>query len=248
MKNIILIVSLLLFNSCNAQKRIKIKDSMQYYNINQYKDWEYDPEWCLPQEPCSRENSHFYLMKGNERIRVWRDDEIIKVERSSVSNPYTFHKSYSSKNKILLSEWIEFYRTFTGIDRQYNEIGKLILQKDQDKPYPFSIEDLIKKFKNEYSVDIENRKNVRNVYRGEEMINTGIPIYRVILKTEVENKWVEYLINGNTGKTLYILKIFEGDETDIIDEYLKSIGKFKGTPSKSNPATSQKSSPLSNEQ
>jgi len=245
MKNIIIVTIWMLFNFCNAQRIKTENNDMKYYSENQYKNWEYDPEWCWPQEPCSRENSHFYLMKGNERIRVWRDDEIIKVERSSVINPYTFHKSFSSKNNILLSEWIEFYRAFTGIDRQYNENGKLILQEDQDKSYPFSIVDLIKKFKREYNVDIENRKNVRNVYRGEKMREVGIPIYQVILKTEVENKWVEYLVDANTGKTLYIMKSSEGDETNLVEEYLKSIRKFKGTPSK---LTSQKSNPLSNEE
>ncbi len=237
MKNIILTLSLLIFYSCNAQKPTKNKEAIQYYNLNQYKDWEYDPEWCWPQEPCSRENSHFYLMKGNERIRVWSDDEIIKVEKTNTITPYTFHKSYSSKNKILVSEWIEFYRAFTGIDKQYKEDGSLISETDQDKPYQFSIKDMVKKFKEEYNTDLLNRKNVHRFYRYENSKTLGIPIYKIYLNTDIGNKWMEYLIDGNSGKTLYTMKSSEGDTTDILEEYLKSIGKFKGSSTKYDPST-----------
>jgi hypothetical protein len=222
MKSIIWLVLLLLFNSCNAQKQNKTKDSLKYYNANQYKDWEKDPDYL-----SSYSEEDKFLMKGNERVRIWKDEKI-HIEKSNKISPYTFYKTYSSGNKILLSEWIEFYRTFTGINRQYNENGKLIKEKDWDLPYPFSIEDLTKKFKKEYNVDIENRKNVRNVYRIERSKTLGIPTYQVVLKTEVGNKWVEYLVDGKTGKTLYIMKYSEGDDTDIFEEYLKSIGKFKG--------------------
>lgn len=237
MKNIILIFALFLFYDCNAQKPKKTKDAIQYYNLNQYKDWEYDPEWCWPQEPCSRENSYFYLMKGNERVRVWSDDEIIKVEKTNKITPYNFHKSYSSKNKALVSEWIEFYRAFTGIDKQYKEDGSLILETDQDKPYKFSIEDMVKKIKEEYNIDILNKKNVFRFSRYESSETSETPIYEIWLNTDVFEKWNVYFINGNTGETLYRMKMDRYENKIPMEEYLKSIGKFKGPSPKYDPST-----------
>jgi len=246
MKNMILFAFLILFNSCNAQKNNNIKNNkVKYYNTDQYKDWKVDSAYA-----SSQSNNHKYLMKGNDRqeISTFEEHGVLLIKSSNIINPYCYYKYYSLKSKILVDESIEFYSSLTGISKEYDENGKLIKEKNWDTPYQFSIEDLIKKFKIEYNIDIENRKNVRNVYRAEHSKTLGIPIYHVVLKTEAENKWIEYLIDGNTGKTLYIMKSSEGDETDIIDEYLKSIGKFKDTPPKSNPATSKRLTPLPNEE
>ncbi len=237
MKNIILLLLLISFNSCNAQKDEKAK----YFNINNYKDWKFDSIRCNPKynKKCSRSDDEVYLMRGSERVTISTYDEAISVEKSDFINPYIYLDVFDVKTKRINGSYKYFLssaREPIGISKEYNENGKLIKEKSWDKSYPFSIEDLVKKFKKEYSVNIEDRKNIFRLFRGH-LTETNIPIYTVILKTDVENKWVEYLVDGNTGKTLYILKTSEGDDTDIFEEYLKSIGKFKGRTYKSDPAT-----------
>ena len=113
-------------------------------------------------------------------------------------------------------------------------------------PDPLVARDLIKKFNKEYNVDIENRKNVKKVERFEFIKALNIPLYMVSLKTDIGNEWLYYLVNGNTGKTLYERKVSEGDEISVIEEYLKSINKFEGKSSKDDPSTSILAEPHEN--
>ncbi|WP_312398268.1 hypothetical protein [Chryseobacterium sp.] len=240
MKNIIFIISLLIFQSCNAQQRNKITDSTAFYNASQYKDWEFDPKYCWPNSNCSREDNDLFLIKGNDKIRITIDEERIRVEKSNIVRPYIFVSIYNVNTKKRSASYNYFLSSANepiGISENYDETGKIVKEKNWDKPYKFSIKDMVKKFKEEYNTDLLNRKNVHRFYRYENSKTLGIPIYKIYLNTDIGNKWMEYLIDGDSGKTLYTMKISEGDTTDILEEYLKSIGKFKSSSTKYDPST-----------
>lgn len=243
MKNIIICCLLFMINSCYSQKNNHKKDiAMKYYDENLYKDWETDTAYSFS-------SFEKYLMKGDDRVTIQKGDEAIFIEKSNITNPYIYLYAYYMKSKTLAGSSNFFYSSAlqpVGIQRSYNELGKLIEEKNWDKPYKFSIQDLIKKFKKEYNVDIENRKNVKKVERFEFIKALNIPLYMVSLKTDIGNEWLYYLVNGNTGKTLYERKVSEGDEISVIEEYLKSINKFEGKSSKDDPSTSILAEPHEN--
>lgn len=218
-KIIYLILALSINVSCNSQ----IKDSltnnnnktMEYFNENKYKDWEKDPKYS------SNEKDKF-LMKVNERVRIIGDDETIQVEETNINTLYGIVKVYSTKTKQLKSILYEFDGMQINTYKLYDENGNLKKEKNLNKPYSFSIEDLIKKFKEEYNVDIENPKNVFSIHRYEEKEDVNIPLYEVGLRRDVPNIWDFYLINGNTGETLYHMEVKKGDRKHLLQEYLKN--------------------------
>lgn len=162
MKKHIVIFILIVNISCNAQKNNSKpnNDPMKYYNNEQYKDWIIDPRYVSSQSDTDK-----YLMKENERVRIWTDDETIHVEKTNIVNPYKITYVYYLQTNLILGYYKNFYNLIYGIDKAYDKTGKLIKENDWDKSYKFSIKDLIQKFEQEYNVDLESQTSVSKIYR-----------------------------------------------------------------------------------
>jgi hypothetical protein len=163
MKKIIVVCLLVLINSCSSQK-IKNnfkKNTMEYFDINKYKDWEIDTKYS----PTGKDK---YLKKGEERISIEYFNDAVQIELNTINSPYYKFKKFSLKTNRLLLIGTEFYDIHVGIWESYDETGQLIKKIDYDKPYKFSIEDLIKKMKNEYDIDLLDVKHAISISRYEE--------------------------------------------------------------------------------
>ena len=204
-------------------------DTMEYFNENTYKDWEIDNNYSAPYPEMEK-----FLKRGNEKARITKDDAKIYVTISNTLNPYEQILVYSPKTKICIASYKEFYKNIIGFLTEYNEIGKLIKEIDYDKPYKFSIEDLIKKMKDDYKVDLLDVKHVISLYRYEEKKELNIPLYEIWYNYDDLNRNnVEcYLINGTTGETLFTIKRFLGDKKgSLLQNYLDSLKNKQKTTS-----------------
>jgi hypothetical protein len=110
-----------------------------------------------------------------------------------------------------------------GIDKEYDEKTKSIKETNHDKPYKLSIKDLLEKFNKEYKIDIENPEKVLSINRNVGTNEFKNPFYEVILKKDLPNTYDCYLINGNTGDTLYLMVLEKGERKKLLEEYLKSL-------------------------
>jgi len=203
-EKILLFCFLVIYNSISQTKKtlketttqIK-KYKMEYFDIELYKDWEID-------NFHSQSEDDRFLKKGNERMEIWFYENKIQVERSSLLNPYKRTSIYFRKTKVLYTHVTEFYQFSIRIDKTYDETGKVINEKDNDKPYVFSLRQLIEKIKREYNVDLEDRTQKGLVDR---RIDAYLkkPIYELDLPSEKAPDFVtDYLlIDGITGEILF---------------------------------------------
>ncbi|OXA94731.1 hypothetical protein B0A66_03110 [Flavobacterium hercynium] len=186
----------------NQQKTHK----MEYFTIEKYKDWEIDTDHS------SSENRKF-LKKDNERVQILFDTEDIQVERTSILNPYKKVQVFRSSTKNLYAEGIEFYQIWIGIDKDYDEVGKVIEERDNDKPYIFSLQQLIEKIKKEQDIDLEDLTKKSIVDRREDTALQK-PIYEVHLESKKSPDYQTdyFLIDGITGEVLFETIYFNRDE------------------------------------
>lgn len=236
MRNIILAMLLFSLSNCDGQNKKnetsktvnnplnQIKNNtMEYYNENEYRNWQFDPEYCSPQFPCAEEDKS--LMKENERVRIITyEKKTIQTERSSIINPYKTVKVYSFKNKNLLNISEDFYSVPVSY-KKYDEKGNLIEEKDYNKPYKFSIRDLVEKIKKEYHINLEDKRE--KAFAGRRS-KDGIFYYEVNIDMKVplitELKYI--LLDGNTGKTLFTTTYYtKGEGRNPFDEYLETLKK-----------------------
>ncbi|MFB9075921.1 hypothetical protein ACFFLS_13390 [Flavobacterium procerum] len=224
MKNIIvLFLFLSLGNNTIAQTKKKKttakKETKEYFDIDKYKDWETDSTYTL------YENDKF-LKRENERVEINFSDKSIKTTESNIKYPYKLVKAFSNSTKRLFAEGIYFYQISIEIDKYYDENGKLIKEIDNDRLYKFSIKKLIKKFKKEYHVDLEDFTLGNWVLRRkpEDKKFKGRVFYEVRLVCE-ENEYKRryYLIDGTTGKLLYKTFYYRREGRMPFDEYQRKL-------------------------
>jgi len=197
--------------------RGQIKTDMEYFNIEKYKDWDIDTYYF------QSENDKF-LKKGNDRVRIICYDKTIQVEKNNITTPYKHYYLYDSKSKLLKIYGKNFILLEIGKWSYYDENGKLLKEIDKDQPYKFSISDIIEKFKIEYGLDLEDSKTIFSFYRYVEKEYLNIPIYEVGINKDANSSVIEnYLIDGNNGKTLYSIKIAEGEIKSVLNEYVKQV-------------------------
>lgn len=177
-----LIVVCLLSMSCVAQekgnKSLSNRLSIEKFDRNKF------GELTLNTEYVSSRNDTFYLSK-DKKIRIIYEDETIQVEEKEIGLPYELRKSYFTKNNQLKSSVHRFYSLSYGFLREYNEEGNLIKEKNLDENYKFSIDDLIKKMRNEYGIDIMNTNKTLDVWRYPLNKNVNKAYYEVFIKLEI---------------------------------------------------------------
>lgn len=141
-------------------------------------------------------------------------------ERHYPDSPYLYSCVYDSRGRIKVS-LTEFHEMPIGKRHDYDTSGNVIKETDEDALYKFSIDDLILKMKREYNIDIENTEVISTFvrYKTSEL---DFPLYEIGHFVKHNTRCVYYLINGNTGKTLYITERVS-IESDMDNEPVESI-------------------------
>jgi hypothetical protein len=197
MKKLIITTFILLIISCKGQTEKNTDNNktntMEKFDINKFNKLEKDNDYS------STEDELFYKSQ-DKRYRILLDEEII-VEETNINTAYSSYEVYFKKSRQLKAIGREFYSFPVGISKEYNEEGKLIREIEYDKDYKFSIEDLTKKMKEEYKIDILKKSSWVKVMR--DKIDSGV-IYKVMVYLK-ENKYSDtknYTIDGTTGKLM----------------------------------------------
>ena len=142
-------------------------------------------------EHYSDRDFHYKTDKETIRLIISKDNiQLIKKERGS---PYTVIESYSLKTNSLIGEGKKFGRMPVGIWKTYDEQGNLIKETDLDSGFEFSSEDLIKKIKTEFDIDVNDETQISVVKYG--------MVYGI---THHTSGWDEgFLVDGCTGALLF---------------------------------------------
>ncbi|SUJ04707.1 Uncharacterised protein [Sphingobacterium spiritivorum] len=232
MKPILLILFLLSLSNSEGQNKktmssIKVikkntinnsvkNDTIKYFNIDKYKDWELDNSYTTSTDKRK------FLKKRNERIEINFLSDGIQVRLRKFDSPYEKIEGYSNSTKLLIVEGFDFYGSPINKTIQYDEKHQIIKEIDYEKTYRFTIKDLIQKIRKEYHVDLENVSQGGSVKRNGK---DGTFYYEVSLKSKEEPLKMDYiLVDGNTGKTLFKSYYYmKGGEKNPFDEYLKTL-------------------------
>ncbi len=156
-----------------------------------------------------------------------RDIHVYKRNRG-----YTFLKFYSKQNYKYLGGGDMFYEVLYGKWRYYDENGNLKEERSYDEPYKFSVNQLIKKMKKEYHINlaVDDKDRDIDVYRG--ILRKIKPCYVVYYLSEERENFKRLLIDGTTGKTLVFQKLtidsarYENPPS-VHEIYFDSINKVK---------------------
>ena len=211
--------------SQNNSNNYSIKrDSMEYFNIDKYKDWEVD-------ESHSTTEGYKFLKRGNDRIEICYNNEGILVRFKNIKKIYSVQKGFSNDTKRLIFIADYFGQIEIGIDKEYNENGQIIKETNNELPYNFTLKQVIEKIKKEEMIDLEDRTQggvlSRFVYKS---LNNK-PFYKVSLQSKKSELKRDYLIiDGNTGELLFrTIRYFptydEDKELSPFDEYLSNLKK-----------------------
>ncbi|MBS7229582.1 hypothetical protein KHA90_00975 [Flavobacterium psychroterrae] len=228
MKNLIMMFCLIIVHDCYCQskksnKQLK-KNKMEYFNIDKYKDWEFDNSHLSTQE------RKFYK-KRSDRVEINFFNTGIQVRITNVETPYKIIKGFSNESKRLSIIGYYFYQFSIKTDKEYDDNGKLIKEINYDLPYKFSLKQVIDKVKKEYQVDLENIGQESVLERFESNKPNKKTFYEVYLKSNVEKStWNYVLIDGTTGEVLFKTSRRYPPDNEVItiqpfDEYIKSLKK-----------------------
>ena len=119
---------------------------------------------------------------------------------------------------------VSFSGIHIGKAYSYDSLGQITEEKDYGAPYKFKLSDLIEKMKKEYGCDLLNKERVADMSRSEGKEDLKRPWYSVYyLDANEHMSGDEYLIDGTTGETLYIIKNKQMDEWWDDIKYYKAI-------------------------
>ena len=158
--------------------------------------------------------------------------------------PYSYYYRYDTKGRLRQMA-VSFCGMSIGKVYFYDSLGRTTETIDYSEPYKFKLSDLIEKMKREYGCDLLNKKRVIGVHRSKGERDLKRPWYSVLYREEEHTHYGdEYLIDGTTGETLYVLKHEEWNEcgsdmsdfyamvkglpTTIAEKYLYELNKKKG--------------------
>ena len=149
-------------------------------------------------------------------------------ECEELYTPYSYYYEYDTKGN--LRHMIVCFNGFNiGKGYRYDSLGQITEEKDYSVPYKFKLSDLIEKMKKEYGCDLLNKERVADVSRSEGEKDLKRPWYSVYyLDANDHMSGAEYLIDGTTGETLYVIKNKQMDEWWDQETYWNA--KMKGLP------------------
>ena len=119
---------------------------------------------------------------------------------------------------------VSFSRFHIGKGYYYDSLGQITETIDYSAPSKFKLSDMIEKMKKEYGCDLLNKERVADMSRSEGKEDLKRPWYSVYyLDANEHMSGDEYLIDGTTGETLYIIKNKQMDEWWDNIKYYKAI-------------------------
>ena len=157
--------------------------------------------------------------------------------------PYSYYYRYDTRGRLRQMS-VSFSGIHIGKAYSYDSLGQITEEKDYSAPYKFKLSDLIEKMKKEYGCDILTRERTYRVSRSKGERNLKRPWYSVYyLDANDDMCGDEYLIDGTTGETLYVIKnkqmdewwddikvykaVMNGEPISIVEKYLYELKKKK---------------------
>ena len=149
-----------------------------------------------------------YDMSIEQRADYDSNEQLIGYieDCEELHTPYSYYYEYDTRGNlrhmVVSFSWFDI-----GNEYYYDSLGRITKTIDHSAPYKFKLSDLIEKMKKEYGCDILNKERVADVSRSEGERDLKRPWYSVYyLDANDPMCGDEYLIDGTTGETLYVLK------------------------------------------
>ena len=149
-----------------------------------------------------------YDMSIEQRKRYDSNKELIGYIEvcEELNRPYRYYYEYDTRGNLRHMS-VSFSRFHIGNEYYYDSLGRITETIDHSAPYKFKLSDLIEKMKKEYGCDILDKGRTSEVCRSEGERDLKRPWYSVYyLDANDPMCGDEYLIDGTTGETLYVLK------------------------------------------
>ena len=186
-----------------------------------------------------------YDMSIEQRKRYDSNKQLIGYIEvcEELRRPYRYYYEYDTKGNLRHMS-VSFCGFHIGNEYYYDSLGQITKTIDYSVPYKFKLSDLIEKMKKEYGCDLLNKERVADMSRSEGKEDLKRPWYSVYyLDANEHMSCDEYLIDGTTGETLYIIKnkqmdewwddikvykaVMNGEPISIVEKYLYELKKKK---------------------
>ena len=186
-----------------------------------------------------------YNMSIEQRKRYDSNKQLIGYIEvcEELRRPYRYYYEYDTKGNLRHMS-VSFCGFHIGNEYYYDSLGQITETIDYSAPYKFKLSDLIEKMKKEYGCDLLNKERTYRVSRSKGERNLKRPWYSVYyLDANEHMAGDEYLIDGTTGETLYIIKnkqmdewwddikvykaVMNGEPISIVEKYLYELKKKK---------------------
>ena len=184
-----------------------------------------------------------YDMSIEQRKRYDSNKQLIGYIEvcEELRRPYRYYYEYDTKGNLRHMS-VSFCGFHIGNEYYYDSLGQITGTIDYSAPYKFKLSDLIEKMKKEYGCDILTRERTYRVSRSKGERNLKRPWYSVYyLDANDDMCGDEYLIDGTTGETLYVIKnkqmdewwddikvykaVMNGEPISIVEKYLYELKK-----------------------
>ena len=166
-----------------------------------------------------------YDMSIEQRKRYDSNKQLIGFIEvcEELRRPYRYYYEYDTKGNLRHMS-VSFCGFHIGNEYYYDSLGQITEIIDYSAPYKFKLSDLIEKMKKEYGCDLLNKERTYRVSRSKGERNLKRPWYSVYyLDANKHMSGDEYLIDGTTGETLYVIKNKQMDEWWDDINYYKAI-------------------------
>ena len=171
-----------------------------------------------------------YNMSIEQRKRYDSNKQLIGYIEvcEELRRPYRYYYEYDTKGNLRHMS-VSFCGFHIGNEYYYDSLGQITETIDYSAPYKFKLSDLIEKMIKEYGCDLLNKERVADMSRSEGKEDLKRPWYSVYyLDANEHMSGDEYLIDGTTGETLYMIKNKQMDEWWDQETYWNA--KMKGLP------------------
>ena len=184
-----------------------------------------------------------YDMSIEQRKRYDSNKQLIGYIEvcEELRRPYRYYYEYDTKGNLRHMS-VSFCGFHIGNEYYYDSLGQITETIDYSAPYKFKLSDLIEKMIKEYGCDILTRERTYRVSRSKGERNLKRPWYSVYyLDANDDMCGDEYLIDGTTGETLYVIKnkqmdewwddikvykaVMNGEPISIVEKYLYELKK-----------------------
>jgi len=164
-----------------------------------------------------------------------KDVRLYYERRGYINSPYTYYSEYDTNGNIIKNT-VSFYDIPVGVAKDYDSSGNVIKEENRDVGFPFSIEMLVEKMKKEHDIDLLKARDkwVSRTRKGESSVPEMSAYYLVCVDIPLSSDHDIYLIDGNTGETLYKMAgakwadVYSDDEPrSIVEEYMNSLKEGK---------------------